>query len=103
MSYKVLQVSEVDQIVVEMEAAEREGYVYVGAVSNPGDSVIIMYREGAVPAEKKELTPGAMSMVRTLLRDAVCTDGGHHKQWYLEQIAAFMEVKLGEHEEGIAP
>lgn len=33
----------------------------------------------------------------------VTTDGGHHKQWFLEQIAEFFELRLPDHEEGIAP
>jgi len=36
-----------------------------------------------------------------LLQEAVQTDGGHHKQWYLEQIAARLGVDLPEHDPGI--
>lgn len=41
--------------------------------------------------------------IKELLEDAVCTDGAHHKQWYLEQIAEALNIDLPEHEEGIAP
>ena len=38
-----------------------------------------------------------------LLRSDVITDGGHHKQWYLEQIAKILNIPLPEHDRGIAP
>jgi hypothetical protein len=42
---------------------------------------------------------------KTLL--GLSTDGGHHKQWYLEQIAADLRIKFDElpieFEKGIAP
>lgn len=38
-----------------------------------------------------------------LIIDAIDTDGGHHKQWFLEQIAEKLEIELPEHEPGIAP
>lgn len=39
-----------------------------------------------------------------LVRSALCTDGAHHKQWYLEQLHALLTTDpLPEHEEGIAP
>lgn len=41
--------------------------------------------------------------VTVLLKEGVDTDGAHHKQWYLEQIAVALKVELPEHEEGIAP
>ena len=44
-----------------------------------------------------------LRQVETLLREAVRTDGGHHKQWYLEEIARVLEVKLPEHDEGSTP
>lgn len=36
-----------------------------------------------------------------LLQEAVQTDGAHHKQWYLEQIAGRLGIELPEHDEGI--
>lgn len=39
----------------------------------------------------------------SLLQEAVQTDGGHHKQWYLEEIAKILGIILPEHDEGIAP
>lgn len=41
--------------------------------------------------------------VAALLREAVTTDGGHHKQWYLERIAEELGVELPDHDHGIAP
>lgn len=38
-----------------------------------------------------------------LLQAAVTTDGEHHKQWYLEQIAETLGIELQSHEPGIAP
>lgn len=40
-----------------------------------------------------------------LLRQALTTDGGHHKQWYLEQIAEALDVDVSVvgFERGIAP
>ncbi len=96
--YKVIQVVAVQKLAVAMGEAEREGYTYVGAVSNPGDSVVIMHREGA-----GRLTGLRVPRIVDALCEAVVTDGAHHKQWYLEQIAGIMEVALPEHDEGIAP
>ena len=91
--YKIIEVVTVTGLAGDMAAAEREGYKYVGAVANPGDSVVIMHREGV----------GLVGVPRIvdILCDAVTTDGAHHKQWYLEQIAEIMEVALPEHDEGI--
>lgn len=41
--------------------------------------------------------------IAALLCDAVQTDGAHHKQWFLEQIAAKLGIELPEHDEGISP
>lgn len=53
--------------------------------------------------------------VRSLIEDALDTDGAHHKQWYLERIYAMLGFSLeerikflrdnflGEPAEGIAP
>lgn len=41
--------------------------------------------------------------VAVLLQEAVTTDGAHHKQWYLEQLAAALRVVLPDHAPGIAP
>jgi hypothetical protein len=43
-------------------------------------------------------------VVRTLTEDALTTDGAHHKQWYLEQIASYLELPVtADHEPGTAP
>ena len=44
-----------------------------------------------------------IALLGDLLREAVDTDGAHHKQWYLEQIAERLEIPLPEHKPGIAP
>jgi hypothetical protein len=46
--------------------------------------------------------------VKDLIFDALTTDGEHHKQWYLEQIAAVLGIPLTEmreldYEKGIPP
>lgn len=44
--------------------------------------------------------------VRDLIIGGLCTDGGHHKQWYLEQIAKALGIELIEpldYEKGVAP
>ena len=39
------------------------------------------------------------------VRDALVTDGEHHKQWYLYQIASllFSDIELSEYYQGIPP
>jgi hypothetical protein len=52
-----------------------------------------------VPAHK-------MIRVQQLINDGLCTDGGHHKQWYLEEIAkelGLTTLGLDVREGGIAP
>jgi hypothetical protein len=46
--------------------------------------------------------------VRALILEALTCDGAHHKQWYLEQIAAILGIDLCEggdirFVEGVAP
>ena len=43
-------------------------------------------------------------VVRSLVEDALTTDGAHHKQWYLEQIARYLELPVTvDYEPGTAP
>ena len=44
-------------------------------------------------------------IVKELILDGLLTDGGHHKQWYLEEIAKALDIDLSneEYEEGVAP
>lgn len=43
-------------------------------------------------------------MVLELVEHALTTDGTHHKQWYLEQIAFQLELPIAvDHEPGVAP
>jgi hypothetical protein len=41
--------------------------------------------------------------IAPLLRLAIKTDGAHHKQWVLEEIAAILNIKLPSHTPGIEP
>ena len=46
--------------------------------------------------------------IMELAKDALYTDGGHHKQWYLEEIFKLAGGKIDEemalsYEEGMAP
>lgn len=46
--------------------------------------------------------------IELLVKEALCTDGAHHKQWYLEQILKLMgwtekDLSYRYWEEGIAP
>ena len=43
--------------------------------------------------------------IEGLVIDALMIDGGHHKQWYLIQIAKKLGIDLSEYgiEEGVAP
>jgi len=46
-----------------------------------------------------------LEKIRNLVEDGLQTDGGHHKQWYLEQIGEVIGIDIDKemHEEGIAP
>lgn len=51
-------------------------------------------------------TPDVIERVKNLISEGLCTDGGHHKQWYLEQIAKELWIEvpgLDIRDEGIAP
>jgi hypothetical protein len=44
------------------------------------------------------------AIVLGLIEAALTTDGAHHKQWYLEQIARQLELLIAvDYEPGIAP
>jgi len=45
----------------------------------------------------------ARDAITPLVVRAVTTDGGHHKQWYLEAIAEAFQIELPPHDLGIAP
>ena len=94
MSYIIITV-ETQHLQRFLEDAELEGYGYVGSV---GQSVIMQKQGG-----QRHLGLWTMTRIAEMLREAVDTDGGHHKQWYLEQIAEGLEVTLPDHEAGIAP
>jgi len=38
-----------------------------------------------------------MAQLSILCKDALCTDGAHHKQWYLSQILKVIEPKTYNH------
>jgi len=43
-------------------------------------------------------------ILRNILNEALATDGEHHKQWYLHQIAKLYKIDIDEDvEQGIAP
>jgi len=46
-----------------------------------------------------------LGKVQELIEEALQTDGDHHKQWYLEQIAKELEIDLSSinYDGGIAP
>jgi hypothetical protein len=48
-------------------------------------------------------TNSARDAITPLVVRAVETDGGHHKQWYLEAIAEALQIELPPHDLGIAP
>ncbi len=43
------------------------------------------------------------AILRELVEGGLTTDGGHHKQWYLERIAIQFELDIPDHEPGIPP
>lgn len=49
------------------------------------------------------LTTDKKDLLEDLIKDSVVTDGDHHKQWYLEEIAKLLDIELPEHDSGICP
>ena len=45
------------------------------------------------------------TLVEQTIKDALISDGEHHKQWYLEELAQHLNIDLSEfdHEPGILP
>lgn len=45
------------------------------------------------------------SEIEQLIIAGLCTDGAHHKQWYLEQIAKLLGIDLSaiDYDRGMAP
>ena len=58
--------------------------------------------EGHKNCEEKIIAP---EVLRDLVLDGLHTDGGHHKQWFLQEIAKHLNIEYCEDciEEGIAP
>ena len=56
-----------------------------------------------VEAELPASDNSARDAITPLVVRAVTTDGGHHKQWYLEAIAEAFQIELPPHDLGIAP
>lgn len=57
---------------------------------------------------KKNQRKNAITKIRELAEDGLCTDGSHHKQWYLEEIFKLAGGEIDNEmamsiEEGIAP
>ena len=59
-------------------------------------------RQGGIAMKRNKKT---QKIVKELILDGLLTDGGHHKQWYLEEIAKALDIDLSneEYEEGVAP
>ena len=55
--------------------------------------------------EKQEQSFADSHTLEDLVIGGLCIDGGHHKQWYLEQIAARVGIEIPAEiqGEGIAP
>lgn len=55
----------------------------------------------------KQITDSDYQKIEDAVKEALVTDGSHHKQWYLEQIAKLFGIDIAELdgiiEEGIAP
>lgn len=52
--------------------------------------------------KQKKIDDKNNQRIKQWVRDALLTDGAHHKQWYLEKIAAVIGAEV-EHQPGIAP
>ena len=78
------------------------GLTFVEAVGRyPEQAAMVMQKQAM---ELTKLTDNIrMAEISALLRDAVNTDGGHHKQWFLEEVASRLGVALPPHQNGIAP
>jgi hypothetical protein len=48
-------------------------------------------------------TPALTSDLTDLVQAGLTTDGAHHKQWYLEQVAKLMGLPVTGYEHGTAP
>jgi len=61
--------------------------------------------QGVMFAVNEYLFAEKTAQVRALLAAALMTEGGHHKQWYLEKIAEVFVVDLAglDYPKGIAP
>ncbi len=74
----------------------------------------IRYGIGVLKKDDREIADalsvwmvGQKAKTAIMIKNALLTDGGHHKQWYLEQIAKEQGIDLsdikGSYEKGIAP
>ena len=75
------------------------GALIIGALAIEGTPEELRALLGRAAA----VIPGGPLQLASLLQEAVLTEGSHHKQWYLEQLAAALGLPLQEHEPGIAP
>ncbi len=58
----------------------------------------------ADPPPEPEIKSSQVDKAAGLIGEAVLTDGVHHKQWYLEQIAEALDISLTlGHDPGISP
>jgi hypothetical protein len=50
------------------------------------------------------VTADEREVLQDMIERALVTDGAHHKQWFLEHIARYLELQVSvEYEPGIAP
>lgn len=50
------------------------------------------------------MTPDEREFLTATINEALSVDGGHHKQWYLEQVARYFELTVDvDYEPGIPP
>ena len=54
---------------------------------------------------KEELTDIDNEKLKELIEESLMTDGGHHKQWYTEEIARELGIDISklDYEKGIPP
>ncbi len=52
---------------------------------------------------KEKLTGKDIAKVLELVQEGIETDGGHHKQWFLVEIAKVLGIPYVTDDEGLAP
>lgn len=90
-----------------MSTKERFDDYTLTAGELPPDMVVMPVKDAKtiLTLERKRLAGVELKLVDVVefALEGLEVDGGHHKQWYLEQILKCCDQELPEHEEGIAP